>query len=80
MTASLEQLQALWAPPVVVVPEVVQSEPLERCWHNDHDEWVDEPDRFRRGWIKTTCGECGGFVGYRPADPEKLKGKRPKAS
>ncbi|MFN3192284.1 MAG: DUF4326 domain-containing protein [Aureliella sp.] len=42
----------------------VTSEP-DRCWHRGED-WQDEPANSRPGWIRTTCCNCGGFVGYRP--------------
>ncbi|MFN3192221.1 MAG: DUF4326 domain-containing protein [Aureliella sp.] len=43
--------------PVASVPQ--------RCWHRGMA-WHDEPADNRPGWIRTTCCECGGFVGYRP--------------
>jgi hypothetical protein len=43
----------------------MQSGESGRCWHTDRSCWLDCPDKQRAGWIRTICGQCGGFVGYR---------------
>lgn len=30
----------------------------------DPQNWLDAPDKARKGWIRTTC-RCGRFIGYR---------------
>jgi hypothetical protein len=38
-----------------------------RCvQHVDPTTWQDAPDPKRKGWLRTRCVRCGGFVGYRP--------------
>jgi hypothetical protein len=38
-----------------------------RCRHGiDPSTWQDRPDPKRKGWLRTRCVRCGGFVGYRP--------------
>jgi hypothetical protein len=34
------------------------------CKLSDHRE---SPAAWRKGWLVTVCGQCGAFIGYRPA-------------
>ena len=68
----LLDLQRLWRqPPNAKTPP--------RCsTHIEPRDWLDEPAPNRSGFIRSTCRRCGGFVGYRPAEPEKWR-RKPKA-
>lgn len=41
--------------------------------HNNPEQYADEPDPRREGWIRTTCRACGRFLGYRPADLDQVQ-------
>ncbi len=40
------------------------------CPH-PHGKFIDKDVDGRYGWIRSVCGECGKFMGYRPEDCEK---------
>lgn len=40
---------------------------VDRCrWHVQPFDAVEEPDRRRPGWIRSSCRLCGALLGYRP--------------
>jgi hypothetical protein len=50
--------------------EILAARAPARCLtHTDPRDWLDEP-ADRPGFIYTTCRRCGGFVGYRPDEPQ----------
>ena len=53
-------------------PSTSTGSPAVRCRdHADRRNWLEAPAANRPGWLRTVCGTCGGFVGYRPAAADK---------
>lgn len=53
-------------------PSTSTGSPAVRCRdHADRRNWLEAPAANRPGWLRTVCGTCGGFVGYRPATADK---------
>lgn len=48
-----------------------------RCKPRCHPStWTDCVDKRQPKVIKTTCGKCGRFIGYRPVENETKKGSK----
>jgi hypothetical protein len=53
--------------------EILAARKPARCLRHSPADYLDEPARNRPGYILTTCRRCGGFIGYRPAEPATHK-------
>jgi hypothetical protein len=62
--AILAQLQAAWGRAAIVA----QQPPMGCMVHIDERRWLDEPATGRPGYVRTTCRDCGAFIGYRQTD------------
>lgn len=48
----------------------VATSAAKRCRvHTDPTRWVDDANQPRAGFIRSVCRDCGGFIGYRPVEP-----------
>ncbi len=65
MTEELRALIAVYRDKIIEQLRQGQND-RSRCTACDYRQWIDAPS-IENGLIRTECGRCGRFIGYRPA-------------
>jgi len=67
LTPDIRREIAAQRPAIIEHLEAATDAVGNRCASCDRHNWVDAPPEDGR--IRTTCGKCGRFIGYRPVGP-----------